>query len=318
MGILIEMGTMDAERADEQIKRELDELRRRVAELEAADVTQKEQQIPAPESDYFRRLIENLHDLVLIIDADFSIQYVSPSAKRMTGYEPGEVVGMNAFDFVHPDDIPAITDTFTTGIQEPGRVERLEYRMRCKDGSWIVAGGTAVNLLNDPAVGAVVVNLHDVSEYRRIEKELQESEERYRFLVENLNDVVFAVDLQGMLLYISPAIERVSQYSAQDLEGNPFMRFIHPEDLPGLLQSFQKTLAGNLEPYEFRVIDKDGSLFHVRTSSRPFEENGQVVGLIGIISEITERIQADEARKRSEEHFRAMIRKNIHYYRGSS
>ena len=86
------MGTMDAERADEQIKRELDELRRRVAELEAADVTQKEQQIPAPESDYFRRLIENLHDLVLIIDADFSIQYVSPSAKRMTGYEPGEVV----------------------------------------------------------------------------------------------------------------------------------------------------------------------------------------------------------------------------------
>jgi signal transduction histidine kinase len=55
----------------------------------------------------------------------------------------------------------------------------------------------------------------------------------------------------------------------------------------------------------------------VQTSSRPFEENGQVAGIIGIMTEMTERKHADEARKRSEESFRAMIRKNIHYYRGS-
>ena len=65
------------------------------------------------------------------------------------------------------------------------------------------------------------------------------------------------------------------------------------------------------------MSDKDGSLLYVQTSSRPFEENEQPAGLIGIMTEMTERKNADEARRRSEESFRAMIRKNIHYYRGT-
>lgn len=312
------METMDTERADEQIKKELEELRRRVAELEAADAPQKREDAPALDNDYFRSLIENAFELILVINRDLTLRYVSPSAKRLTGYEPEEVLSMNAFEFVHPDDLPMILERFSAGIQEPGRVEHVEYRTRRKDGSWIATEATAINLLDDPVVEAIVVNLRDITEFRRVEQELRESEERYRFLVENLNDVVFTVDTQGTVLYISPAIERISKYAVQDLMGNPFMRFIHPEDLPALLQSFQRTLGGTLEPAEFRVIDKDGSLFYVQTSSRPFERDGEVAGLIGIMSEISERIHADEARKRSEEHFRAMIRKNIHYYRGSS
>ena len=308
---------MEAEHADEQIKKELEELRQRVAELEAAEPSQKKEDAPGLNNDYFRHLVENAYELILVINRDFSLRFVSPSAKRMTGYEPEEVQSMNALEFVHPDDIAVLVEKFTAGIQEPGRMEHIEYRTRRKDGSYFITEAVAVNMLDNPAVEAVVVNLRDITEYRRIEQELRKSEERYRFLVENLNDVVFTVDTQGTVLYVSPAIERISKYAPQDLEGHPFMHFIHPEDLPGLLQSFQRTLDGILEPYEFRAIDKDGSLFHVQTSSRPFEEDGQLVGLIGIMSEITERKQADEARRRSEESFRAMIRKNIHYYRGS-
>jgi len=308
---------METEHADEQIKKEMEELRQRVAELEAAEPSQKKEDAPGLNSDYFRHLVENTYELILVINRDFSLRFVSPSAKRMTGYEPEEVLSMNALEFVHPDDIALLVEKFTAGIQEPGRMEHIEYRTRRKDGSYFITEAVAVNMLDNPAVEAVVVNLRDITEYRRIEQELRKSEERYRFLVENLNDVVFTVDTQGTVLYISPAIERISKYSPQDLEGHPFMHFIHPEDLPGLLQSFQRTLDGILEPYEFRAIDKDGSLFHVQTSSRPFEEDGQLVGLIGILSEITERKQADEARRRSEESFRAMIRKNIHYYRSS-
>jgi PAS domain S-box-containing protein len=308
---------MDAERADEQIKKELEELRRRVAELEAAEPPRKKASATREDNGYFRMMIDNAYDLILVINRDLSLRYVSPSAKRLTGFEPEEVMSMNAFDFVHPDDLPMIADTFAAGIQEPGRMEHLEYRTRRKDGSWIITEAVAVNLLENPVVEGIVVNLRDITEVRRIEQDLRRSEERYRFLVENLNDVVFTVDNQGGVLYISPAIERITHYTTQEILGKPFMGFIHPEDLPGLLQSFQRTLGGFIEPYEFRIINKDGSLLYVQTSSRPFEENGKVAGLIGIMSEITERIQAEEARKRSEEHFRAMIRKNIHYYRGS-
>ncbi len=308
---------MDAEKADKQILLELEELRRRVAELESAEGSRKREETSERESDYFRLLVENSYELIIVVNRDATLRYVSPAAKRMTGYDPEEVLHMHFLDFVHPDDLPGILEKYSAGILQPGTTERVEYRSRKKDGTYFVAEAVAMNLLEDPCVEAIVVNIRDITAFRRIEDELRKSEETYRFLIENLNDVIFTMDTQGAMLYMSKAIERISRYKVEDLTGQPFMRFIHPEDLPGLLQSFQRTLGGAIEPYEFRVIDKDGSLFHVQTSSRPFEENGQVAGLIGVMSEITGRKRADEARKRSEESFRAMIRKNIHYYRGS-
>ena len=307
---------MDAERADDQIRKELEELRQRIAELEAAEIPRMREDTKKEQNEYFRLLIENLYELIIVVNRDASLRYVSPSAKRMTGYDSEEVINMNFLDFVHPDDLPGILEKYSAGIVQPGAIETVEYRSRNKDGTYIVVEVVAMNLL-DTIVDGIVVNLRDITEFRRIEEELRKSEERHRFLVENLNDVVFTVDTQGVVLYISPAIQRISQYKPDDLVGQPFMRFIHPEDLPSLLQSFQRTMSGILAPHEFRIIDKDGSLFHVQTSSRPFEENGQLAGLIGIMSEITERKEAAEARRRSEESFRAMIRKNIHYYRGS-
>ena len=308
---------MDTERADEQILKELEELRQRIAELEAAEGSRRGEDTDQTESDYFRMLVENAYELIIVVNRDSTLRYVSPSAKRMTGYEPDEVLNMNFLDFVHPDDLPGIMEKYSAGILQPRTIERVEYRSRNKDGTYMVVEATAMNLLDDPYVEGIVVNLRDITEFRRIEDELRKSEERHRFLIENLNDVVFTVDTQGVILYVSKAVERISNHKVEELIGQPFMRFIHPEDLSGLLESFQRTLSGILEPYEFRVIDKDGSLLHVQTSSRPFEEDGQLAGLIGIMSEITERKHADEARKRSEESFRAMIRKNIHYYRSS-
>ena len=154
-------------------------------------------------------------------------------------------------------------------------------------------------MLDNPAVEAVVVNLRDITEYRRIEQELRKSEERYRYLVENLYDVVFTVDTQGTVLYISPAIERMSKYSPQDLEGHPFMHFIHPEDLPGLLQELPEDPGRHPRTLRVRAIDKDRCL-PVQTSSRPSRRMANW-SVDRDMPEITERKQADEARRRSEE-----------------
>ena len=307
---------MKTERTDEKILKELEELRRRVAELESSETTWEDDALPE-ESDYFRMLVENAHDLILVLNADGTIRYVSPSAKRLTGYDAEELKSKSPFEFVHPDDLATIMEKFSAGLEVPGRVEQVEYRSKRRDGTWFIAEAIATNLLENEVIKGVVINIRDVTEYREMEEELRESEERYRYLVENLNDVVYTVDTEGTVMYMSPAIERISKYRPEDLLGQPFMRFIHPDDLPELLESFQRTMNGIIEPSEFRVIDKDGSLLYVQTSSRPYEVSGQPAGIIGIMTEITSRKQADEARKRSEESFRAMIRKNIHYYRGS-
>ncbi|HSJ55761.1 MAG TPA: PAS domain S-box protein [Anaerolineae bacterium] len=135
-------------------------------------------------------------------------------------------------------------------------------------------------------------------ERKRAVEALQRSEEKYRLLVESLSDVIFTVDTQGILTYISPAIERYSGFPAGQVIGQPFTRFIHPDDLPGLVTSFGRSLAGQPEPFEFRVYSRDGTIRHVRTSSQMLVEEGQVVGLTGIMSDVTASKRAEEERAR--------------------
>jgi len=126
---------------------------------------------------------------------------------------------------------------------------------------------------------------------RKLAKEaLINSEENYRSLVENINDVLYTLDTRGNITYISPVVERFTGYRVSDLMDKPFIPIIHPDDLPGLLDSFNRLASGQLEPWEFRVLDKDGKIIFVRTSSRPIYKDGQIVGFTALMTDITERI----------------------------
>jgi PAS domain S-box-containing protein len=128
------------------------------------------------------------------------------------------------------------------------------------------------------------------SAVKRLEdsKVLLESEEKYRTLVENINDTVFSVDATGQITYISPVIERITGYRVDEVVGQPFSRYIHADDLPALMTRFAGVLAGNLVPFEFRVLDRNGAVRHVRASSRPLKRAGKVVGVTGVMIDITE------------------------------
>ncbi len=309
--------SMKAERADKSVAEEVEELRRRVAELESAEHLRAGGGAPSQHPDFFRLLLEKACELILVLSRDAGMRYASPAALPMTGYPPQELLSMKPFEFVHPDDLPLVRERFSAGAAEPGRAVRARFRFRRKDGSCFEAEAVARNLLDDPVVAGIVVNLRDAGVLGGEEGAAGAREERYRFLVENLQGVVLALDIRGNVLYISPVVERISQYAVEDLTGLSFMRFIHPDDLHGFMQSFHRLLAGAGDPCEFRMVDKGGTFFYVQFSGRRFEEKGGAAGLVGVMSEITERKQADEARKRSEEHFRAIIRRNINYSRGS-
>jgi diguanylate cyclase (GGDEF)-like protein/PAS domain S-box-containing protein len=129
---------------------------------------------------------------------------------------------------------------------------------------------------------------------KRAEEELRKAEEKYRSLVENINDVFYVLDKQGNITYVSPVVERLSKYKISDLIGKPFIPLVYPDDLPALLESFNRLVSGQLEPWEFRILDKDGRIIWVRTSSRPLYEDGEIVGITALMTDITGRKQMEQ------------------------
>ncbi|MFN2425120.1 MAG: PAS domain S-box protein, partial [Candidatus Binatia bacterium] len=124
-------------------------------------------------------------------------------------------------------------------------------------------------------------------------KDLQVGEERYRSLVESLNEIVFTADRDGKLTYVSPAINRLSDYKADQLEGQSFFSLVHPDDLDAVRARFKKTLEGIGEPSEFRVFDAHANVHWIHVSSQPLVEKGKVVGIGGVIADITDRRAAE-------------------------
>ncbi len=139
------------------------------------------------------------------------------------------------------------------------------------------------------------------------ERELRKSKELYQLLVENVNDVLYTLDANGTVTYISPVIERLSTYRVSDVLGRNFTEFIHPQDLPDLLESFSRTIDGNIEPSEFRILDRDGSIRHVRTSSHIIRQNGKIIGLTAVMTDITGKKLAEEALRESEKRYRELV-----------
>jgi diguanylate cyclase (GGDEF)-like protein/PAS domain S-box-containing protein len=120
----------------------------------------------------FRALIENATDVLTLIDDRGVILYDSPPCETVLGYAPGERVGINGLDTVHPDDLASATDVLTQAVASPNRTLRLELRTRHRDGSWVWIDASVTNLHDDPAVRGLVINFRDVSVRKELEAEL--------------------------------------------------------------------------------------------------------------------------------------------------
>lgn len=131
--------------------------------------------------EHLRALIENATDIITVLNRDGTRQYVSPSVERSIGYRPDELIGKSPFELVHPDDAVELRQLFIEGSREP---VTKEFRIRHKNGSWRFHEATAHNLLHDPAVNGIVVNVRDVTDRKRLERRLVMQYETARILAE--------------------------------------------------------------------------------------------------------------------------------------
>ena len=172
-------GSLDEETAVEYMKAGAADyiLKDRLARLGPAvlGALRRRQEITERE-EYFRALIEQAQDIIAVVDAAGAIRYASPSASRLLGYAPGELMGLLMVELVHPDDVAPTLQVFTEGVASGQGVRLLELRFRHKDGSYRMLEAVGRYLLDDPLVQGVVINARDVTERKSLERQLLQAQ----------------------------------------------------------------------------------------------------------------------------------------------
>ena len=172
----------------------------------------------------FRALIENNTDAIVLVDPRGRVLYESPAYGRMTGREPRERLGRSSFEFVHSKDRLAVVSILNELIQSPGRVAQATFRNQHKDGSWHWFEATATNLLDESAVQAVVINLHDITDRKQAEQTLLTTERIYRQAITNAGGVPYQMDYaSGDYSFLGEGILNLTGYLPTELTGPMFI-----------------------------------------------------------------------------------------------
>lgn len=158
---------------EQNLGTEIDRLLRENAELKSR--LQLEQKRSTDSEARFRLLVQHSNDIITTIDENAVQTSISGPIEKIIGYAAEELERTSGFDLIHPDDRPAVMQIFMDALQEPGSSRRLEYRYRHKNGGWIWMETVGVNLLHDPAVRGIVLNIRDISERKRFQEQLQQA-----------------------------------------------------------------------------------------------------------------------------------------------
>ena len=241
---------------------------------------------------YFFDLSSNL---LGISDLDRRYKAVNKAWKERLGYALEDLRTHPYTDLIHEEDREAALPD----LNAKDRTQVVEVRLRDKEGRFLWLEWSTIVLSDRDELCTVG---RDISERKNIEAKLQESEDRYRELFENADDVICTADLDGNFTSLNRAAERISGYSRTEVIGLPFSRFVAPEYRPLLKQMTALKLAGQESTvFEIELLTKEGDRIPMELNTRLKFANGKPVAIQGIARDVSDRKRlADELRRRNE------------------
>ena len=249
----------------------------------------------------FRTLAENIPNVVYqcLNNSRYTFLYLNEAVEDLTGYPREEFLihGLSFFDLYHPDDLSIIPTPTENSINDVNREPfHLTYRIRHKSGEWrwVDEWGTGVTNQNGEVeyLEGIMV---DITEQKRAEQTLRESEERYRQLVDLSPDAI-GIHQQGVIVFANPSMVRIiGANNAEELFGTSILDFIHPD----YHEVVQKRIQGDTYNHTFveeRIIRVDGTHIDIEVAAVPYEYQGQMHTQV-IFRDITERKRHERERE---------------------
>ncbi|NQT40546.1 MAG: PAS domain S-box protein [Planctomycetes bacterium] len=280
----------------------------------ARDITEGKQAEEALRiaKEFSENLLETANAIVITLNSEAGITTFNNYAEKLTGYKKAEAIGGNWFDlFIPPRDKEAVPKVFREGLQNIPDASRHENPIVTRSGeerliSW------SNNVLRDScgSIDGVLSIGIDITDRKRAEEALRQSEAKFRGLVESSGDWIWEVDVEGVYTYASPRVEAILGYKPEDVVGKTPFDLMPPEEAARVAELF-KDAAGKGEPIvalENVSLHKDGRRIILETSGvGVLDTAGKVTGYRGVDHDITERRQTEEALRESEELHRITI-----------
>ncbi|MBV9823635.1 MAG: PAS domain S-box protein [Actinobacteria bacterium] len=243
----------------------------------------------------FRALLERGSDLVVICDRNLVIGYAGPSLWRMFGCLPRQVIGHSGWDYVHPQDLPAVRRDWEGAVSGAGEYRRLELRIRNGEGHWRWIEVRISNLVSDASIGAMVLNIRDVTEQHEIAEALAASEHLLQTIVDASVDGVCILDPEGAIVLANYRMADLLAVNHSRLLAGQVYEFFDEETSQMLRQRLRQRALGVRELYEFSFRRLDGQQRWLRVSGAPwYDKNGRYMGSIGMLSDVTDLKQREE------------------------
>jgi len=287
------------------------------------------------QSEYlFRALIENAQDVIGLISADGVILYASP-AVRQFGWDPDQAVGQSIWSLLHPDDVERVRASTLELLREPDARVRVEFRTRDAGGHWRYKDALLHNLLHHPAVQAIVVNQHDITELKQsqadlnelnlqmwreiqgreqAEQEIRQSEQRFRSVVEDQTEFIVRWKPDGTRTFVNSAYCRFFGRAREELIGQSFFPLIMDEESRRQVRELTSVLtpANPIAAYEHRVCRPDGSIGWTQWHDRAiFDDEGRLLEYQSVGRDITAWKETEERLRQQHEELAHVARVSL-------
>jgi len=251
--------------------------------------------------EHFRSLTENASDIVTILGDDGIVRYVSPSVQRLLGYGAQELLGRNAFEFMHPEDLAPVMEALADAIQRPGSPQTATFRFKHADGSWRALESIGQAKLDQPNAYSVIVNSRDVTERVLHEQMLRTSKQRLRTVVAGAPVIFFSLDRKGVFTLVEGKGLHSLGVRPGMLLGKSFFELLG--DVPQAVADVRRALAGQSVTARVELFG-----FEFEAQYSPVRErDGSISGVVGVATDITERRRAEEAARRADAANRMLV-----------
>jgi PAS domain S-box-containing protein len=250
---------------------------------------------PPFDNELLHALLAHSGDVVMVIAEDSTLRYVSPSAPRLFGFPLGSHLGSVLLDMVHPDDRDRAIAALAQRVETMGPRGPLELRVAHADGAWRDIEIMSSNRLEDPVVRGVVLNIRDITDRRRAERELFESERWYRQIVETADEGIWTIDADNVTTFVNRRMADMLGVPPNEMIGTNLMDFMDDEGRAAAAANVERRRQGIAEHHDFRFLRADGSELWTILSTATLLEDGVYAGALALVTDVTERRTADAA-----------------------